>query len=79
MKSILIGISMSLLASAADTRLADAAMQGDRNSVRTLIAQKADVNVAQGDGSTALHWAAYKNDVEMAKMLLAAGASNKAT
>ena len=38
-----------------------------------------DVNAAQGDGSTALHWAAYKDDLEMVKMLLAAGADVKAT
>jgi ankyrin repeat protein len=62
-----------------DTRLADAAEQGDRNTVRSLIAEKADVNSPQGDGTTALHWAAYNDDVEMAKMLTAAGASVKAT
>jgi ankyrin repeat protein len=63
---------------ASDTRLADAAMRGDREAVRTLLMQKADVNAAQGDGSTALHWAAYKDDLEMVKMLLAAGANAKA-
>jgi ankyrin repeat protein len=67
-----------LLAAAADTRLSDAAMQGDRDAVRSLLAQKVDVNAPQGDGTTALHWAAYKDDVEMAKMLLSAGASVKA-
>ncbi len=79
MKSILIGLSLAVLAAAADTRLSDAAQSGDRNTVRTLIAQKADVNAAAGDGTTALHWAADKNDVEMAKMLIGAGASVKAT
>lgn len=61
-----------------DTRLAQLAMQGDRDAVRTLLKQKVDVNIAQGDGMTALHWAAHRNDVEMAKALLAAGASVKA-
>jgi ankyrin repeat protein len=68
-----------LLSAASDTRLSDAAMQGDRDTVRSLLAQKVDVNAPQGDGTTALHWAAYKDDVEMAKMLLASGASVKAT
>jgi ankyrin repeat protein len=68
-----------LLSAASDTRLSDAAMQGDRDTVRSLLAQKVDVNAPQGDGTTALHWAAYKDDVEMAKMLLASGASAKAT
>src|SRR5204863_5401865 len=68
----------ALLWAASDTRLSDAAMQGDRDSVRSLLAQKVEVNAPQGDGTTALHWAAYKDDLEMAKMLLASGASVKA-
>jgi ankyrin repeat protein len=61
-----------------DVRLALLAQQGDRDGVQLLVKQHADVNVAQGDGMTALHWAAYNNDLEMAKILLAAGASVKA-
>ena len=38
-----------------------------------------DVNEAQGDGSTALHWAAIKGDAEMAQMLIYAGANVRAT
>jgi len=79
MKTFIGGLCMAVLLSAAgDSRLSDAAMQGDRDAVRSLLAQKVDVNAPQGDGTTALHWAAYKDDVEMAKMLLAAGASVKA-
>ena len=59
--------------------VADAAMQGDRASVRTLLQQGRDVNAAQGDGMTALHWAAMKNDAELAQMLVYAGANLKAT
>ena len=79
MKTFIGGLCMAVLLSAAgDSRLSDAAMQGDRDAVRSLLAQKVDVNAPQGDGTTALHWAAYKDDFEMAKMLLAAGASVKA-
>ncbi|HEX4593875.1 MAG TPA: ankyrin repeat domain-containing protein [Bryobacteraceae bacterium] len=79
MKTLIGGLCIAaLLLAAGDTRLSDAAMQGDRDAVRSLLAQKVDVNVPQGDGTTALHWAAYKDDVEMAKMLLASGASVKA-
>ena len=62
-----------------DVRLADAAQQGDTEAIRTLLKQKADVNVAHGDGMTALHWAAFNDDVEAATLLLSAGASPKAT
>lgn len=71
--SILI-FSLSAVASAADTRLPDAAMAGELSTVRELLEQKVDVNVQQGDGSTALHWAAYRDDVEMAELLIKAGA-----
>ena len=59
--------------------VADAAMQGDRTGVKTLLQQGGDVNAAQGDGMTALHWAAMKNDAELAQMLVYAGANVKAT
>jgi uncharacterized protein len=52
----------------------DAAMRGDRAAVRAAVARKADVNVTQVDGSTALHWAAERDDVEMADLLIRAGA-----
>ena len=58
--------------------VADAAMQGDRDAVKALLRQAADVNGAQGDGMTALHWAAMKNDAELAQTLLYAGANVRA-
>jgi ankyrin repeat protein len=77
--SFIIGVfTATLILAASDTRVPDAAEKGDRNEVRSLLGQKADVNAAQGDGTTALHWAAYKDDLEMAKMLVAAGANLKA-
>jgi ankyrin repeat protein len=71
----------SLIAAAAstDTRLADAVQNSDRTAVRALLAKKVDVNAPQGDGTTALHWAAFNDDREVAKLLLAAGAQVKAT
>ena len=62
-------------ARAADLRLADAAEQRDREAVRSLLAQDADVNERQGDGATALHWAAHWNDRETAELLIQAGAN----
>jgi uncharacterized protein len=68
-----------LVAAAGDTRVADAAQKGDKDTVRSLIKQAVDVNAAQGDGMTALHWAALNGDMEMAQLLVYAGANVKAT
>ena len=57
-----------------DRRVAEAAKTQDKVLLKTLIQQKADVNVPQADGATALHWAAHWNDLEIADMLIAAGA-----
>jgi ankyrin repeat protein len=58
--------------------VADAAMRGDRAQVRALIAQGADVNAPQGDGMSALHWAAFRGDTLLTDMLLKAGAKLEA-
>ena len=66
--------AFAALACAAESPVADAAKKGDRAAVRSLIAAHSDVNVPQVDGTTALHWAAYLDDVALAKILLDAGA-----
>ncbi|NIP60304.1 MAG: hypothetical protein GWM92_18235, partial [Gemmatimonadetes bacterium] len=58
--------------------VADAAMKGNLAAVRALVEQGADVNAAQGDGMTALHWAALNGDAELARILVYAGATLKA-
>jgi ankyrin repeat protein len=59
--------------------LADAASRADLAGVRALLRRGAEVNAAQGDGMTALHWAASKGNAEMVGVLLKAGASVKTT
>ena len=68
----------ALLRGAATAPVADAAMKRDIDAVRALLKDGADVNAAQGDGMTALHWAARTGDVELTQMLLYAGANVKA-
>jgi uncharacterized protein len=68
-----------LVASAATDSVADAARRGDKAEVKQLLESGADVNVATGDGMTALHWAAQNGVVDLAKMLLIAGANVRAT
>ena len=50
----------------------------DRAKVRALLKQRVDVNAPQVDGMTALHWAAYQDDLEIAELLVRAGANVKA-
>ena len=57
-----------------DSPVADAAARGDVETVRSLVKQGADVNAAQGDGMTALHWAAEEGSLELAEVLIYAGA-----
>jgi ankyrin repeat protein len=66
-----------VLARAADAPVADAAMRSDVESVRTLVRGGADVNAAQGDGMTALHWAALNGDLKTMDVLLYAGAATE--
>lgn len=66
------------VAAAADTRLLDAVARQDRTAARALLKQggpgKVDVNAKAADGVTPLHWAAHWDDVELADLLIKAGA-----
>ena len=55
--------------------LADAAQKADMASVRALLEKHADVNATQADGTTAMHWASYHNDVEIVSALIRAKAN----
>jgi len=63
---------------AAPVRLIDAVKAGDRAAVQALLRQKVDLNAAEPDGTTALHWAARANDAQTANVLIRAGANVKA-
>jgi ankyrin repeat protein len=52
--------------------LADAAERRDKAGVRSLLQTGIDVNAAQADGTTALHWAAYNDDAETVALLVQA-------
>ena len=58
--------------------MADAAARGDKAAIRDLLKQGADVNAAQGDGMSALHWAADRGDAELADLLIYGGANTGA-
>ena len=57
-------------AAVAPVSVADAVKKMDKAAIRALVQKRADVNVPEPDGSTALHWAAYTNDFEIADLLI---------
>ena len=57
-----------------ESLLADAVRKQEHTVARALLEQSVGVNVAQVDGMTALHWAVYHDDLEITKLLIAAGA-----
>ena len=65
---------VSLAAAAPDHRLADAVERRDPAAVDRLLVAKADVNAAQPDGATALHWAVHWDDLPLVARLIASGA-----
>jgi len=74
--ALCVSVSLWLSAAAAAERapLLDAAKNGDAEAVRALLQKKVDVNAAEGDGTTALHWASYRDDLESVDLLIRAGA-----
>ena len=75
----LLSVGVASTAWAANSPIADAAQNQNREALRSLLRQKADVNAPQLDGTTALHWAVRLNDLETADVLIRAGANVNAT
>jgi len=72
---IILGLALiAISVFGAEARLADAVEKQDSAAVLALMAQKADVNLAQADGTTALMWAVRQGDSELVDRLLRAGA-----
>jgi uncharacterized protein len=64
----------TVVAAEADPPLIGAVKNGKREIVRQLLKTRADVNAAEIDGTTALHWAVRADDLETVQQLLRAGA-----
>ena len=77
MRLVLLAVVLPTAAAAAAARpaLVEAAKNGDRAALTVLLRNKADVNSADADGTTALHWASHHDDVESAQLLLRGGAN----
>src|SRR5262245_3362287 len=66
--------AVAVLKAATRPPLSHAANSGDKGTLRSLLQQGANVNATEGDGSTALHWASYRDDLEAVDLLIRAGA-----
>jgi len=64
---------------AAGSELIDAAKRQDLAAARTMLARHVDVNAAEADGFTALHWAVQRDNLPLVELLLKSGASARAT
>src|SRR5262245_38440232 len=67
-----------LVVASAEAQLATAVQQMDRATIRKLLQGPADVNASQADGTTALLWATYHDDLPLVEQLLKAGADVRA-
>ena len=67
--------SLAFATANAQNTLADLIQNGKRQAALELIAEGADVNAAQGDGTTPLHWAVYRIDPKLTRSLLEHGAN----
>jgi ankyrin repeat protein len=71
-------MATGLAAASSDVRLVEAVKNSDKSAIRRLLPQHVDVNAADTDGSTALHWAVRHDDLETAASLIGNGANVKA-
>jgi uncharacterized protein len=55
--------------------LVDAVKSGDRTAALALLQQKINVNAPEADGTTALHWAVQRDDLDLVERLIKAGAN----
>jgi ankyrin repeat protein len=72
---LIVGVT---LVDARDVPLIEAVKSGDRTAVGTLVTKKTDVNLPEADGTTALHWAVHRDDLQIADLLIRAGAQVRA-
>jgi ankyrin repeat protein len=87
MRAIVFSLSLIVAAAASaadptvakDTRLVDAVKAGNSAAAVALLQKRVDVNAAEADGTTALHWATRNDDVALVDRLIRAGANARAT
>jgi len=74
MQNTLLTLAIFLMVTGPRPALIDAAKNADREALRALLKGGANVNATDADGTTALHWASYRDDLDAADLLVRAGA-----
>ena len=77
--ALVAAMTAGLGAAGPETALVEAVKKADSTTVKTLIQRRVNVNAAEADGTTPLHWAAERDDLATVQLLLKAGANAKAT
>ena len=72
-------LALASLGAGQPVPIVEAVKNGDQVTLRRLLQQRTDVNVPEADGTTALHWAAHRDDIDATELLIRAGATVKAT
>ena len=67
--------ALGVSAAPRDAGLLEAVRTGDVAAIDALLDEGADVNAAGADGTTALHWAVYRDDLPTVERLIRAGAA----
>jgi ankyrin repeat protein len=68
-------LSAATSVAASDRRLVDALKKQEMETARAVLKETVDVDVAQPDGATALHWAAHWDNIDITQLLIRAGAN----
>jgi ankyrin repeat protein len=71
---LLLILTSFIAVAAARPAIIEAVRKGDKEALRLLIQKGANVNEAEADGATALHWASYRDDLQSIDALIKAGA-----
>src|SRR4030095_12885857 len=73
---VVIGLAALAIGAGGDRpSLIEAARSTDRGTLRLLVQQGTNVNQTEADGTTALHWASYRDDLETAGQVIRVGAT----
>jgi ankyrin repeat protein len=76
--AVLVVVALGTAILSGEATLIEAVKGGDTAALRALVDRNVDVNVPEPDGTTALHWAVNRDNVQAVDLLIGAGANVRA-